>query len=182
MWPESRKTRPRRSLREAVEQPFELLNDIALELRCRTSDDVGGRLGQRLRPPVWQAECEELVRAGDPLDLQPDQESHHYQRRRTDGVVLVDSRDVFQQHPRSRRRQSDVGTTAGSSRASIRLSWAKNGGTALSQAAELPMGRRQRLDRFQVFTCSAGPVRGVPRSERTESAQRRSFPGPPGRA
>ena len=66
------------------------------------------------------------------------------------------------------------GTTAGSSRCSIAPSWAKNGGTTLSQAVPSAVGSRQMLDRFQVRPCTAGPVRSRPAAASAASAQARS--------
>ena len=61
-------------------------------------------------------------------------------------------------------------------------SWAKNGGTTLSQAEPSRSGSRQMLDRFQVRSCSAGPRRSSPRSRRTADAHSRCAAGPPGDA
>ena len=74
------------------------------------------------------------------------------------------------------------GTIAGSSRSSIAPSWAKNGGTTLSQAVPSAVGSCQMLDRFQVRPCTAGPVRSRPAAASAASAQARSAAGPPGRA
>ena len=74
------------------------------------------------------------------------------------------------------------GTRSAPRASSMAPSWARNGGTTLSQAAPSVLGRRQRLDRFQVRTWTAGAVRGIPASSSTASAHARSSAGPPGRA
>ncbi len=84
--------------------------------------------------------------------------------------------------PAVRLVRSPEAPIPGASRSSTPPSWAKNGGTTLSQAAPPSTGRRQRLDRFQVRICRASAIRGVPRPSSAASAHARSAAGPPGQA
>jgi hypothetical protein len=58
----------------------------------------------------------------------------------------------------------------------IILIWARNGGRTLSQSTPRLLGRRQRLDRFQLRTCS-----GLPAGSNGEHYPAGSSPRTPGR-
>ena len=92
------------------------------------------------------------------------------------GAPVVLARPRRRAAPAGPRPRSAAARRPGRAAAASRPRGAKNGGTTLSQAVPSAVGSRQMLDRFQVRTCTAGPVRSPARS-----GQRGVGPGEVGR-
>ena len=98
--------------------------------------------------------------------LQRHQQVDHAHKQRQRGAVLILARHLVQQYARTVVRDERWQHRRVQASPASRPSWAKNGGTTLSQAQPDVVGSRQRLDRFHVRIWTAGPARGVPRARR----------------
>ena len=75
-----------------------------------------------------------------------------------------------------------VGTTSGSSKGITAASEAQNGGVTFNHTGPTVVASRQMLERFQVRTCTGGPVTAMSRAASVSRAQSRSRWWPPGSA
>ena len=162
------------ALRQRGDQRLEPRSDRHVKARRASRDGSRRPRAKRFGPPVGNPERQQLLRTAHPLDLQSDQQVHHAHKQRQRGVVLILAVDLLEEHARAvvRDQRRHHG---GSSGASIRPSWAKNGGTTLSQAAPDEVGSRHRLERFHERICWPGRCAAC----HARRAPRRPTPGPP---